>query len=126
MAFNNSSPTTTGVGTGRAPPPIITPGAVRDDFIKPNADLSEKERKYCRCLLRVESKGGAYSPYGVCTSRVGAQVHSCSQYYDWGAMDLDMLLAYADLHKIDVSAVTTREQALEAIQKWKQARGENM
>ena len=101
------------------------PGTERYDFILPNADLSEGQRKYCRCLLRVQDRGRAYSPYGVCTKSVGAQVHSCSQYYDWPAMNLDMLRAYASLHKIDTSNLNSKEEVLNAIGQWKSSRGES-
>lgn len=123
MATGNPSIISSGLGTGISPPPVITPGPVKDDFIKEGVDLTEKQRKYCRCLLKVESKGRAYSPYGVCTKSVGAQVHSCSDYYDWASMDLDMLLAYLTLHKVDISGVDSREKALEAIRKWKTSKG---
>ena len=104
---------------------IPTAGVERYDFILPNAPLTEEQRKYCRCLLRVEERGGAYNPYAVCTSSVGAQVYSCSKYYDWPAMGLNVLLAYAHLHKIDVTDVTDRNSALQAIAKWKSSRGES-
>ena len=103
---------------------IPTAGEERYDFILPNAPLTEDERKYCRCLLRVEDRGGVRNPYAVCTSRVGSQVQMCSQYYDWPAMSLEVLLAYAHLHKVNVTGVTTRNQALQAIGRWKQSRGE--
>ena len=98
----------------------------QDDFIRPGANLNEQERKYCRCLLKVEAKGRAASPYGVCTKSVGAQVHSCSPHYDWGLMDLDMLLAYMSLHKLDTTNINSREEALKAISEWKSSKGETM
>lgn len=104
---------------------IPTPGPERYDFILPNAPLTEEERKYCRCLLRVEERGGAVSPYAVCTARVGSQVQACSEYYDWPAMSLDVLLAYARLHNINVTGVTSRQEALNAIGRWKFSRGES-
>lgn len=94
------------------------------DFILPTADLEEGDRKYCRCLEEVEAKGGAYSPYGVCRSHVAGYVHSCSKYYNWSVMSLDMLVAYADLHKIDSSQMTTRENAIQQIGQWKASRKE--
>jgi len=96
------------------------------DFIRKDSSLNDQERKYCRCLLEVESKGRAYSPYAVCTSSTHAQVHSCSTHYDWGLMDLDMLTSYMSLHKIDTTGIDTREQALQAISNWKSGRGESM
>ncbi len=104
---------------------IPTAGTERYDFILPNAPLTEEERKYCRCLLRVEERGGAVNPYAVCSNRVGSQVQMCSRYYDWPAMSLDVLLAYGQLHKINMSGVTSRDRALQVIGRWKQSRGES-
>jgi hypothetical protein len=95
------------------------------DFIREDSPLNEQERKYCRCLLEVESKGRAYSPYGVCTKSTGAQVHSCSAHYDWNVMDYDMLRAYASLHKIDTTGLNSREDVLNSIGRWKASRGES-
>jgi len=39
-------------------------------------------------------------------------------------MSLDMLVAYADLHKIDSSQMTTRENAIQQIGQWKASRKE--
>lgn len=107
-------------------PPVITPGPVRDDFIRNDANLDEHQKKYCRCLLKVQAKSSsARSPYGICTKSTGSQVHSCSDYYDWSAMDLPMLIAYLELHKISTAGINSREQALEAIRQWKVGRGEH-
>jgi hypothetical protein len=110
-----------GMGT-RIPQPSI----VRHDFMKVGTSLTDGENKYCRCLLEVESKGKARSSYGICTKSTGNQVHSCSAYYDWPAMDLSMLLAYLSLHKVDTSNISSREQALKEIAEWKKSRGEKM
>jgi hypothetical protein len=120
--FQPRSPAPVGTLPGGAP--IPQPGPERSDFMRQDSHLSEGENKYCRCLLRVEAKGNAYNPYGVCTKSTRHQVRSCSQYYDWAAMSLDMLLAYCTLHKIDTTGLTTREAALAAIGRWKASRGE--
>lgn len=103
----------------------VVPGEIRHDFIKPGS-LDTQDAKYCRCLLEVNAKGTAYSPYGVCKSRVGPGVYSCTKYYDWSAMSLDMLLSYLDLHKVDTSGITTREHAIEAIRQKLASRGESL
>jgi hypothetical protein len=103
----------------------ITLKPERYDFIRDDAKLSEGERKYCRCLMHVQEKGGGYNPYAVCTSRVGSQVHSCSPYYDWSIMGLNNLIAYADLHNITLTDRSSREAVLNAIGAWKQSRGES-
>lgn len=96
--------------------------AEKYDFMKPS--LSEGEKKYCRCLIRVEEKGGNYNPYAVCKSRIPEHVYSCSQYYDFSVMGLSELLAYASLHKIVVPDSTSREAVLRTIYTWKRSRGE--
>jgi hypothetical protein len=112
--------------TSQGPGPVPVLGEVRYNFIKENSGLTEGQEKYCRCLLRVENSGRAYSPYGVCTKNdPSSQVHSCSQYYDFGAMDIDMMTAYMSLHKLSTEGIQTREQALQAIAQWKAGRGES-
>lgn len=124
LSARTIAPSVSGMATSQVANVVIqTP---QHDFIRKDAPLNDQERKYCRCLLEVESKGRAYSPYGVCTRSVGAQVHSCSPHYDWGLMDLDMLIAYMTLHKIDITGINTREQALMAISQWKTSKGESM
>lgn len=98
---------------------------VREDFIREDADLSEQQKKYCRCLLKVQDKGRGYSPYGVCTKSTRVQVRSCSEYYDFEAMDLPMLIAYANLHKLTGYDSSTRESVLKAIYDWKQSKYSN-
>lgn len=107
-------------------PPMVL-SEPRYDFIQEDAPLNNKEKKYCRCLLRVQDKSGGKgyfrtkgAPYGICTNSVGTQVRECSQYYDWGAMDLDMLIAWADLHAIPRDYDTSsRESVLSRINQYK-------
>jgi hypothetical protein len=105
----------------------------RYDFMKEHDNpLSDKERKYCRCLLRVENStverygNEKYNPYAVCNSRVHASVRSCSPYYDWSVMGLSWLIAYADLHKINLTDRSSRESVLGQIEQWKKSRGETL
>jgi len=96
----------------------------RYDFIRDDSSLDENQRKYCRCLIRVEEKGSAYSPYGVCKSKIPESVYSCSKDYDFSVMGLKELLAYASLHKIVVPDSSSREAVLKTIYYWKKGRGE--
>lgn len=112
-------PTTVGL-----PTTPIQLGQKRSDFIRGNATLGERQRKYCRCLLEVQEKGSAYNPYGVCTKSTRSQVHSCSSSYDFPAMNLDMLNAYASLHKLSGYNTNDRQAALNAINQWKQSLNE--
>ena len=56
----------------------------KDDqvYFKPNSDLSEREQKYCSCLLKVGSKGTAYNKYKVCAHSTGTTSKRCRQNYD--------------------------------------------
>lgn len=110
-----------------APNPIAGPlvSQVQSNFIKSDAQIDDQQQKYCRCLLEVKAKGGRYNPYAICTHSVGAQVHSCSEYYDFPSMDLDALVAYADLHKITGYDNSNRQTVLNAIASWKAGRGES-
>jgi len=51
-------------------------------YFKPDNDLSEREQKYCSCLLKVGSKGTAYNKYAVCAKSVGTTSRRCRQNYD--------------------------------------------
>lgn len=114
--------TTKNLNTINGPIPIMTK-TVRYDFINLDAPLDERQRKYCRCLLKVQNKSGnKVNPYAVCSSRL-PQVRKCSQYYDWAVMDLDMLVAYADLHKIQIPKNPTRETMFNVINNWKISKG---
>ena len=139
MQTGNVIPSVMGMGTlAVQPQPIqIQPAQSiqvqpeRYDFIKTDAKLSDEEKKYCRCLLRVENStterygSQKYNPYAVCKSRIPASVYSCSPYYDWSVMGLPWLVAYADLHKINLTDQSSRESVLAQIAQWKQSRGES-
>ena len=55
-------------------------------YSKKNSKLTEIEKKYCRCLIKVKDE----NPYGICTSSVyNKQGHTrnkivkCSENYDF-------------------------------------------
>jgi len=90
-------------------------------FVLPG--LSDRDTKYCRCVLHVAAKGGAYNPYAVCAHSTKGSVHSCSPYYDFEAMPLPELLAYAGQKGITVTDRSSRESAVLAIRDWKASEG---
>ena len=51
-------------------------------YFRPDSDLSERERKYCSCLLKVGSKGTSYNKYAVCAKSTGTTSRRCRQNYD--------------------------------------------
>src|SRR5579885_1183173 len=128
------NPTTIGMATSQIEPVSMMNGLKpeRYDFMREDAPLSDGERRYCRCLLRVEENTtsrygeGTYNPYAVCRSRIPEYVRSCSPYYDWSVMGLPWLIAYANLHKVNLTDTSSRESVLQQIAKWKQGRGETM
>ena len=89
------------------------------DFMKPGG-LTKKEESYCRCVLHVKAGGRARNPYAVCTKSVGTQVRTCGDHYDYDAMPLPELLAYADLKNLEVRDRSSRESVIDAIFQWKE------
>lgn len=67
------------------------------DLIQQTAPLSERERKYCRCLVKATS---ASNPYAVCTKSVGrAGSVQCFAHYNLPRFDEGQLNALTRLHK---------------------------
>lgn len=88
------------------------------DFVKHDG-LTDQEEKYCRCVLHVQAGGRARNPYAVCTKTVGVNVRTCGDHYNWDAMPLPELLAYADLKKLQVPDRSSRQSIIDAIFRWK-------
>ena len=91
------------------------------DFMK-HGELTEKEESYCRCVLHVKVGGRARNPYAVCTKSVGTNVRTCGDHYDYDAMPLSELLAYADLKNLKVPDRSARESVIDTIFDWKDGR----
>ena len=53
-----------------------------DVTFKPDSTLSDRERKYCSCILKVGSKGTAYNKYAVCAKSTGTTSRNCRANYD--------------------------------------------
>lgn len=67
------------------------------DMLQKDAPLSERERKYCRCLVKAKS---ATNPYAVCTKSVGRKgTIRCFQHYNLARFDEEQLNALTKLHK---------------------------
>lgn len=114
----------------------VTSGTATVNF-KEGSDLTEKERKYCSCVLKVAAKqpgecyepekwqrkvGGVkcYNPYPICTKSVGRKGRvNCGSNYDFEAMDDTYLKAYADLNKIEIPSPYNREATQAAIIRYK-------
>lgn len=103
--------------------------------------LSEREEKFCSCVVKVAAKQlGAcntekawfeerdgkrcYNPYAVCASSVGTTSRECGQHYDFDKFSDDYLIAYAQLHKdLVIPDPYSRSAMLETIRQWKISKG---
>ena len=75
----------------------------RKDYFKTDTNISEKQKKYCRCVSHVKCKQSdkciklkfdrniekCYNPYTTCTSRVGRDEKYCDKYYDYNKIPLN-------------------------------------
>ena len=113
------------------------------NYFKPNADLSDQEKKWCRCVLKVSAKQPSacniekawfekrdgetcYNPYAVCSKSVGTSTRKCGENYDFESLSDSHLKAYAELHQkgsnqIEIPIPYNRTEMLENIKKWKAA-----
>jgi hypothetical protein len=100
-------------------------------LIKESTTLTEGEKKYCDCLVGVSgSQPGAclmekawyqkreghtcYNPYAVCAHK-GTATKQCSINYDFDDMSVSELMAYANLHRIELPAKVTRTELVRRI-----------
>ena len=127
-------------------PPIVLPVTVTPElvkqppYLKKEAPLNEKERKYCRCVLhlagnqtptclveqawRKEREGRTcYNPYAVCASRIKTTSRLCGQNYIFENIPDHELRAYALLSGITVPKPYNRAKMLANIEAWKRAKG---
>jgi len=76
----------------------------RRDYFLENVNISEKQKKYCRCIAHVKSKQSdecikssfdrninekCYNPYAVCTSKIGRDSKYCDRFYDYDKLPLN-------------------------------------
>jgi len=93
------------------------PSAKRGEhnFFKTGTTLTEQQKKYCSCQLKVQAGGKAYNPYAVCAKSVGTTVRSCTGEYDFNRMPDNLIQAYLDLHKVNYTGPFNRQSAIAAI-----------
>lgn len=104
-------------GSPRYVPPPASPSIVgnRHDFFRSDSTLTEQQKKYCSCQLKVTDKGTAYNPYAVCAKSVGTTTRDCTNNYDFNKMPDNLLRAYLRLHKLPVIEPYNRNDALATI-----------
>lgn len=100
---------------------------------KDNNTLTEKEQKYCSCVLKVGVKNpstcnksnwntrssGCYNPYAVCTKSVGTTSRKCGENYNFEKLPDDGISWYASTKNISIPVPYNREDLLHRIQEWK-------
>ncbi len=97
--------------------------------VKGLESLTEGNRKYCRCLLKVAIKQsdkclrdkewgseGCYNPYAVCTKSVGNQSHKC--YYDYSLLSDPLIRTWFVLHDKSVPEPFNREHAIAILESY--------
>lgn len=64
-------------------------------FLKPNNPLTERQRKYCDCLLLVKAKHSTRNPFGPCRASIRPEpgTYRCQDHYDLSRIHGDYLAA---------------------------------
>jgi hypothetical protein len=101
-------------------------------IIIPNTDLTEREQKYCSCLIDVAAKQPescitekawfkkkdgkvCYNPYAICAKSTKTSSRKCSANYNYEAMSDDQLIAYADFHNVKLPKPFKRDKLISTI-----------
>lgn len=125
-----------------APPPT------KGGYFKENSELSDAERRMCRCRLHVGAKnneqcnvtekwqqklGGkqCYNPYAVCYSKVkgltsnersNLRYGACGKNYNFSGIPDDELQAYAQLSGVQVPKPYDRQRMIKTLEDWKRSK----
>jgi len=90
-------------------------------MFKKNNKLSNVERKYCSCLVKVRSKK-IKNPYGICTNSVYGsrkikrkKVVRCSKYYNLSKLKKDQLYYIAKEKNLRISKKILKKQLIEIL-----------
>ena len=110
----------------------------KDEFFVKDPPLSPREKKYCRCTLKVMSKqpawclrdrawfhkrGGktCYNPYAICAKSVGTTSRNCGDNFDYEKLDDKYLMGFANIKNIKISDPYDRQLLLNNIYQWKKS-----
>jgi hypothetical protein len=84
-------------------------------MIKKKSKLTNREKRYCRCLIKVRTKG-IQNPYAICTNSVynlqkkkRKTIVKCTKNYDFTKMTLKQLQSYSRKKKIKYSGYRKKE-----------------
>jgi hypothetical protein len=83
----------------------------KNAIFKQKSNLSSREKRYCRCIIKLRSKG-IKNPYGICTNSVynlqkkkRTKLVKCSKNYDLNKLSLKQLQYYARKKNIKYSKI---------------------
>lgn len=107
-------------------------------YFKDNADLSEKEQKWCRCILHVAAKQTdkcledvvknayktfdgkqCYNVYAVCSGKIGTSCRKCGGNYEYKNIPDAELVAYSKIKKLVIPVPYSRDIMIQRIMEWK-------
>jgi hypothetical protein len=81
-----------------------SPVADNEKYFKKDSTLSDEQKKYCRCLLKVEAQGRGTNPYAICTASVKRRgSFTCGEHYNYSSMPKESREAFARLHHMNPS-----------------------
>ena len=90
-------------------------------MFKKNNKLSNVERKYCSCLVKVRSKKNK-NPYGICTSSVYGsrkikrkKVVRCSKYYNLSKLKKEQLYYLAKEKNLRINKKILKKQLIDIL-----------
>ena len=90
-------------------------------MFKKNNKLSNVERKFCSCLVKVRSKK-IKNPYGICTSSVYGsrkikrkKVVRCSKYYNLSKLKKEQLYHLAKEKNLRINKKILKNQLIEIL-----------
>lgn len=107
------------------------------EYFKNKRNLSEREQKFCKCVLHVSAKQPnscnydkawynkrngktCYNPYAVCAKSTGTTSRKCSENYNFENIPDNELKAYGGLKHIPIPKKYNRIEMLKNIKTWKQ------
>lgn len=114
--------------------------AGKEGWFFPDADLTDQEKKYCRCTIEVAGKQPAvcnserawfqsregkkcYNPYAVCAKSTRTTSRNCGSNFDFSNLPDNELIGYASLNRVDIPRPYNRQQLLSNIELWKSQMG---
>ena len=89
----------------------------KKNYFKGENNLSNKEKRYCRCLVHVSEQESVNNPYAVCAKSVGTTSNKCSGSFDYEKFDKKELKGYNKLKGINSKG--KKDDLIKSLKKWK-------